>query len=191
MFIPNNPLAELAMQDIISANSVKAPKPFFNTSFDIESMANFYTMSSSFSLACHYSKEHENSSIEDNISQPPDDLPSGQNWEVLKHVRSRKLHWMLDNVVTSIRQTIKEKVGIMPRPWQISAMINSIYNKKNVVISASKGSDKSLPYQLISLIKDGAMVLVVLPTIILITDQMCFYLVLGILDTNYFNVSHC
>lgn len=45
-----------------------------------------------------------------------------------------------------------------------------IHNKKDVVISAGTRTDKSLLYQLIRFIKDGAMVLVVLPTIALMTD---------------------
>ncbi len=49
-------------------------------------------------------------------------------------------------------------------------MIDTIYKKKDVVISASTRAGKSLPYQLISLIKERAIVLVVLSTIILMTD---------------------
>ncbi len=52
-------------------------------------------------------------------------------------------------------------------------MINTVYKKKYIVISIGTGSGKSLPYQLILLIKEEAIVLVVLPTIALMTDQVC------------------
>lgn len=92
MSILDDPLAELAMQDVISANSARAAEPSFNTSFDTESIANFYAMGSSSPLTCHYSEERENSSIEDNTSQPADDLAPGQKWEIIRHVRSRETH---------------------------------------------------------------------------------------------------
>ncbi len=80
---------------------------------------------------------------------------------------------MLDDIVAIIRWTIKEKVDIMLKPWQFSVMINTVYKKKDVVISAGTRSGKSLPYQLIPFIKEEAIVLVVLPTIALMTDQVC------------------
>ncbi len=78
----------------------------------------------------------------------------------------------MDDIVAIIRQTIKKKVDIMPKPWHVSAMIDTVYKKKDVVISAGTGSGKSLPYQLIPLIKEEAIVLVVLPTIVLMTNQV-------------------
>lgn len=60
----------------------------------------------------------------------------------------------------------------MLKPWQVSAMINMIYNKKDIVISADTRFDNSLLYQLISLIRDKVIVLVVSPTIALMTDQV-------------------
>lgn len=92
MFIRNDPLVELTMQDIISANSARATEPFFNTSFDTESIANFYAMGSSFHLTRHHSEKRENSIIKDNTSQPADDLAPGQKWEIIRHVRSRETH---------------------------------------------------------------------------------------------------
>ena len=69
----------------------------------------------------------------------------------------------------------------MPKSWQVIAMIDMIHNKKNGVILAGTCSGKSLPYQLIPLIKDGVIVLDVLLIIILITDHVCFYLLLLVL----------
>lgn len=85
---------------------------------------------------------------------------------------------------------LKEKVGIIPKSWQVSAIIEMIYNKKDIVISDSTSSSKNLFYQLISLIKDGAIVLVVLSTITLMTDRVCFHLLLLVLEANYFSVNH-
>ena len=84
----------------------------------------------------------------------------------------------MDNVITSIYQTITKKFGIIPKSWQVSVMINMIHNKKDIVISTGIGSGKSLFYQLIFFIKDGAIVLIVLPTIALIIDQVHSHLLL-------------
>lgn len=67
---------------------------------------------------------------------------------------------------------IKEKVYIMPKIWQVSAMIDTIYKMKDIIISAGIRSGKSLPYQLIPLIKEETIILVVLPIITLIIDQL-------------------
>ncbi len=172
MSIPNDPLAEIAIQNIVNADSARTTQTPFNTSFDTESITNLYAMGSSSPLACDHSEERENSTIEDDTSQPPDDLASGQKWEIIKHIRSREPHWILDNVITTICRMIKEKVDIIPKPWQVNAMIDMVYKRKDVVISAGTRSGKSLPYQLIPLIKEEAIVLVVLPTIALMTDQV-------------------
>lgn len=69
MFILDDPLAELIMQDIISTNSVRVAESFFNTSFNMESIANFYIISSSFFfLTCHYFEKRKNFCIKDNTS---------------------------------------------------------------------------------------------------------------------------
>ncbi len=47
-----------------------------------------------------------------------------------------------------------------------------VYKKNDIVISASTRSDKSPSYQLILLIKKEAIVLVVLPTIAFLTNQV-------------------
>ncbi len=49
--IPDDPLAEIAMQDIVNADSARATQTSSNTLFDTESMANFYAMGSSSPLA--------------------------------------------------------------------------------------------------------------------------------------------
>ena len=72
----------------------------------------------------------------------------------------------------SICQTIKEKVGMTPKPCQVDVMINTIYGKRDIVVSAGTGSGKSLLYTLIPLIKPRAIVLVLLPTIALMNDQV-------------------
>lgn len=51
-------------------------------------------------------------------------------------------------------------------------MLDTVYEKKDVVVSAGTGSGKNLPYQLIFLIKKEAIVLVVSPTIALMSDQV-------------------
>lgn len=63
MSIPNDPLAEAAMENIGNADSAKPTQTSFNTLFDTKSMTNFYTIGSSSPLAYHYSKKRENSII--------------------------------------------------------------------------------------------------------------------------------
>lgn len=62
----------------------------------------------------------------------------------------------------------------MTMPWQVSIILYIIYKKKDIIISASTGSGKSLLYQLIPLIKKGAIIFIDLPTIVLMTKQVCF-----------------
>ncbi len=62
------------MQDIVNADNVKANQTAFNTLFNTENMANFYAMRSSSPLACHHSEKCEDSNIEDETSQPLDNL---------------------------------------------------------------------------------------------------------------------
>lgn len=57
-------------------------------------------------------------------------------------------------------------------------MIDMIYKKKDIVFSAGTESSKSLPYQLIPLIRDRVIVLVVLPIIALMTDQVCLPIII-------------
>ena len=76
MSIPNDPLA--AMQDIVNANSTRTTQNSFNTLFDPESMANFYTIGFNSLLSCYYCKECEDLIIEDVTSEPPNDLMTKQ-----------------------------------------------------------------------------------------------------------------
>lgn len=49
-------------------------------------------------------------------------------------------------------------------------MDDTIYHKKDIIISADMGSGKNIPYQLISLIKKGVIMFVVFLIIALIND---------------------
>lgn len=100
---------------------------------------------------------------------------------------------MLDNIVISICRTIQDKVDIMPKPWQVSIIIDMIHKKKKVVILAGIRSGKSLPYQLISFIREKAIVFVILLTIMLMTDQVYFPIItflMQVIDANYCSVNH-
>lgn len=176
MSISDNVSIEDTMQGIARADSAKIINTSFNTSFDTESLADFFAMSSSSPLPSEpLSKACGSMFIKDNTTLPCKNLALVQKWEIVRHVRSRKTHWILREVVTSICWIIKNKLDIIPKPWQVNVIVDTIYDKKNVVISASTGSGKSLPYQLIPLIKEGAIVLVVFPTITLMNDQVCWF----------------
>lgn len=74
MFISYSSLVEIKIQDIANANSAKAIQISFNTLFNIKNIANFYIISFSSFLACHYFKKCKNSIIRKSISQLSDDL---------------------------------------------------------------------------------------------------------------------
>lgn len=114
------------MQNIISINSARVFKPFFNILFDIKDIINFYIIRSSSFLTCHYSEKYKNSSIKDNISQSPDDWMLRQKQEIIRYIRSKEPYWMLNNIVISIRRTIKEKVDIMSKLWQSNTKRSNI-----------------------------------------------------------------
>lgn len=61
---------------------------------------------------------------------------------------------------------------MIPKPWQVSIMLNTVYEKKDIVVSVGTRSGKSLPYQLIFLVKEGAIMLIVSSTIALMSNQI-------------------
>lgn len=60
---------------------------------------------------------------------------------------------MFNNIIAIIRRMIKKKVNIILKFWQINVIINMIYKKKDIIISAGIEFSKNLLYQLILLIK--------------------------------------
>lgn len=100
-----------------------------------------------------------------------------QKCEILRHVESKEPYWILDNVATTNHPMIKEKVDIMPKFWQISVIIDIVYKKIDIIISTGKKSNKSLSYQLIPLIKKGAIILMVLLTIVFMTNHVYLFVI--------------
>lgn len=81
----------------------------------------------------------------------------------------------------------------MPKPWQVSAMIDTIHEKKNVIISTSTRYGKSPSYQLISFIKVETIVLMILPTTVFMTDQVYLLIItflMQVIDANYCSVNY-
>ena len=68
-------------------------------------------------------------------------------------------------------QAIQEKFGYQPKPWQAAVIMDIVYGKKDVMVSAGTGAGKSLIYQAVPLMNSGAIVLTITPTIALIEDQ--------------------
>ena len=68
-------------------------------------------------------------------------------------------------------QAIQEKFGYQPKPWQVAVIMDIVYGKKDVMVSARTRAGKSLIYQAVSLINPGAIVLTITPTITLMEDQ--------------------
>ena len=53
-------------------------------------------------------------------------------------------------------QTIQEKFGYQSKQWQVKVIIDIVYGKKNVMVSAGMGAGKSLIYQVVPLINSKA-----------------------------------
>lgn len=68
--------------------------------------------------------------------------------------------------MTETQKIIEEKIGIIPKPWQVSIMVDIVYEQKNIIVLAVIGKGKSWPYMLIPLIKASAIILVVSSTIL-------------------------
>ena len=68
-------------------------------------------------------------------------------------------------------QAIQEKFGYQPKPWQAAVIMDIVYGKKDVMVSAGTGAGKSLIYQAVPLMNPGAIVLTITPTIALMEDQ--------------------
>ena len=78
------------MYDIVNADSAKVTQTSFNTLFEIENMANFYAIGFSSLLTCYHFEEYKDLTIENNTSQPPNDLALRQKWKIIKYIRSRE-----------------------------------------------------------------------------------------------------
>ncbi len=70
-----------------------------------------------------------------------------------------------------VRHKVKNTFGFQPYRWQV-AVILDILNGFDVAVHAGISSGKSLPFQAISRVKIGAIILVVSPTVALIEDQV-------------------
>lgn len=75
--------------------------------------------------------------------------------------------------MTFINQIIKKKNDIILKLWQVNVIVDIMYNKKDIVILTSTRFDKIPLYQLIFFIKDRVILLMVLPTIAFMSDQIC------------------
>lgn len=64
-----------------------------------------------------------------------------------------KQYWILNDIITTIYGTMKEKLDIMPKPWQVSVIIDRVYKKKNVIILTGIRFTKILLYNLLFSIK--------------------------------------
>lgn len=72
-----------------------------------------------------------------------------------------------------IQKSIKSKFALNPKPWQVNVVADITKSKRDVVVIAGTSAGKNLPYQSIPLLT-GGIILVVLPTIALMEDQVCF-----------------
>ena len=72
---------------------------------------------------------------------------------------------------------VKNTFGFQPYKWQ-AAVILDILKRVDVAVHAGISSGKSLPFQAIPIVKLGAIVLLVSPTIALMEDQVDELLIL-------------
>ena len=177
---------ELSYTDVLPSNilegtSYRKDISSAYQSFDTVSEADLAALGSSSPIRFVSSPPHrarrdseiESSENEGTNTPRPARQQTVSKWHIVEYVRaSREGLWLKDPNVTFIRRIIQKKVELMPKPWQVNVMINTIYEYKDIVVSAGTGSGKSLPYTLILLIKPGAIVLVLSPTIALMNDQV-------------------
>lgn len=69
-----------------------------------------------------------------------------------------------------ICQKTNSKLGFQPHRWQVGA-ISEILNGADMVVNAGTGFGKSLCFQALPIMRMGAIVLVITPTIALMEDQ--------------------
>lgn len=74
--------------------------------------------------------------------------------------------------VESVHQVINTYFNLKARPCQVGAVINITKRKRDVCAIAGTSTGKSLVYYLIPVVIRGS-ILVVLPTIAFIKDQVC------------------
>lgn len=70
-----------------------------------------------------------------------------------------------------IYQKVKNKFGFQPCQWQVAVILNVFYGI-DLIVSARTSVGKILLYQVISIILPNVIILVVLPIIALIKDQV-------------------
>lgn len=70
-----------------------------------------------------------------------------------------------------VYRKVKNTFGFQPYKWQAAAILN-ILKGVDVAFYANTSSRKSLPFQAISTVKIGMIVLVVSPTVALMEDQL-------------------
>ena len=73
--------------------------------------------------------------------------------------------------VESVHQVINTYFSLKTRLWQVDAIIDITKRKKDVCTIANTNASKSFVYQLIPIVTGGS-VLVILPIIALIKDQV-------------------
>ena len=82
-----------------------------------------------------------------------------------------RLEDTLDAESDALSIVIAEKYGFRPRPWQ-SLAIQHLRQKRDVLIKAGTGGGKSLVFQALSMTDPSAIVLVIVPTISVMMDQV-------------------
>lgn len=77
IFISNYLLAEIGLQDIVNINNAKTTQTPINIVFNTESMRKFYAIDSSSLFACYFFEEYKDLTIENDTSQPSNNLAPG------------------------------------------------------------------------------------------------------------------
>ena len=95
-------------------------------------------------------------------------LTSAVNWEPAS---TREISTKMKEV-ESVRQVINTHFNLKARPWQVGAVMDITKRKRDVCAIAGTNAGKSLAYQSIPVVTGGS-VLVILPTIALMEDQVC------------------
>lgn len=98
-------------------------------------------------------------------------MTSAANW---KPVSAREISTKVKKF-ERVRPVINTHFNLKAKPWQISAIMDITKCKKDVYAIIDTNAGKSFIYQAIPVVTRGS-VLVILPTIALMEDQVCIAL---------------
>ena len=95
----------------------------------------------------------------------------GKNNKTIPQWQLASLNNLMPTGFKEVKEIIEALLGFWPDPWQIQGLLD-IKQGRDTVVMAGTGLGKSLVFQILPLITKDAIVLVVMPTLALMEDQL-------------------